>query len=84
MVHLHYSPYQFANEVQAATDDVSVTQVLKRNKHLTKKDAKKSHNMNSTIPRADAHEIIHNVSPNGFISPNPVGAMKDIKAVFGC
>ena len=84
MVHMHYSPYQFANVEQVASEDVSVARVLKTNKKLTKKDANRSHNMNSTISRADAHEIIHNTSPNAFISPNPVGTMKDIKSVFGC
>jgi len=84
MPHLHYSPFQFANTVQAADGEVSLKRILKENKKLTKKDAKRSHNMNSTISRADAHEIIFNSSPTAFISPNSVGAMRDIKSVFGC
>jgi len=84
MGHLHYSPFQFANANQVARDDVNVSKVLKTNKKLTKKDAKRAHNMNSTISVADAHEICYNRTPTGFISPNPVGAMKDIHAVFGC
>ena len=83
-MHIHYSPFQFANTVQAADGDVSVKRVLRENKKLTKKDAKKARNMNSTISRADAHEIIFNTSPTAFISPNSVGAMRDIKSVFGC
>lgn len=83
-MHIHYSPFQFANTVQAADGDVSLKRVLNENKKLTKKDAKKAHNMNSTIPCSDAREILYNSSPTAFISPNPVGAMKDIKAVFGC
>lgn len=83
-MHIHYSPFQFANTVQAADGEVSLKRVLRENKKLTKKDAKKAHNMNSTISCSDAHEILFNTSPTAFISPNSVGAMRDIKAVFGC
>ena len=79
MGHLHYSPFQWANG-----HHVNVSKVLKTNKRLTKKDAKKAHNMNSTISVADAHEICYNRTPTAFIGPNPVGAMKDIHSVFGC
>ncbi len=83
-MHLHYSPFQFANDVQATDGEVSLKRILKENKKLTKKDAKQCAGMKCTISREDAHEIIFNSSPTAFISPNPVGAMRDIKSVFGC
>jgi hypothetical protein len=49
-----------------------------------RKDKVKTDHLKSTLTRAEAHEICYNPSPNAFISPNSVGAMKDIKAVFGC
>jgi len=84
MPHLHYSPFQFANTVQAADGEVSLKRILKENKKLTKKDTSQCAGMKCTISRADAHEIIFNTSPTAFISPNSVGAMRDIKSVFGC
>jgi hypothetical protein len=76
-MHLHYSPFQFATAVEVSEGDVSVYKVAKTLKTLTKKDTSKTHNMGSTMSCSDAAKIPG--SPNAFISPNPIGAMKDIK-----
>ena len=83
MVHLHYSPYQWATSLQASEGEVSVKRILAVNKKLLKKDASRAHQLKSTISRAEAHEICYNTSPTAFISPNSVGAMREIKEVFG-
>jgi len=77
-MHLHYSPFQFATAEEVSTGDVSVMKVEKVLKALTKKDTSKTHDMHSTMSCADASRIPG--TPNAFISPNPVGAMKDLKA----
>ena len=50
---------------------------------ITAKDAAKAKQIPTTMPRAAAHEVIANVSPNAFISPNPPDVMRMAKAVFG-
>tara|TARA_R110000868_G_scaffold11188_1_gene54696 strand:- start:66 stop:407 length:342 start_codon:yes stop_codon:yes gene_type:complete len=76
-MHLHYSPFQFATAVEVSEGDVNAHKVVSVLKSLTKKDTSKTHNMGSTMSCEDASRIPG--SPNAFISPNPVGAMKDIK-----
>jgi hypothetical protein len=76
-MHLHYSPFQFATAEEVADCDVSATKVVKTLKKLTAKDTSKTHDMKSTMPCASASMIPG--TPNAFISPNPVGVMKDIK-----
>lgn len=76
-MHLHYSPFQFATGVEVSTYDVSASKVVKTLKSLTKKDTSKTHNMGSTMSVEEASRIPG--SPNAFISPNPVGTMKDLK-----
>jgi len=76
-MHLHYSPFQFATDVEVADGDVSVGKVAKVLKTLTAKDTSKTHDMGSTMSCASASMIPG--TPNAFISPNPVGTMKDIK-----
>ena len=76
-MHLHYSPFQFATGVEVSTGDVSAMKVEKVLKTLTKKDTSKTHDMHSTMPCADAARIPG--TPTAFISPNSVGAMRDIK-----
>ena len=75
-MHLHYSPFQFATDVEVSTGDVSAKKVVKVLKALTKSD--KTHDMHSTMS-CDAAASIPG-SPTAFISPNPVGTMKDLKA----
>jgi len=75
-MHLHYSPFQFATGVEVATNDVSAMKVVKTLKKLTKKDTSKTHDMGSTMSCADADKIPG--TPTAFISPNSVGAMKDL------
>lgn len=81
MVHLHYSPFQFATGVQVSEDDVSVKKILKTNARLTKKDKTKAKLIPTTMPCSEAHDIIG--SPNAFISPNSVDGMRMVKSVFG-
>lgn len=83
MPHLHYSPFQFANSVQASEQDVSAKKAVNTLKKITAKDAAKAKHIPTTMPRAAAHEVIANVSPNAFISPNPPDVMRMAKAVFG-
>ena len=83
MPHLHYSPFQWANSVQASEQDVSAKKAVKTLKKITAKDAAKAKQIPTTMPRAAAHEVIANVSPNAFISPNPPDVMRMAKAVFG-
>lgn len=83
MPHLHYSPFQWANSVQASEQDVSAKKVVKTLNKITAKDAAKAKQIPTTMPRAAAHEVIANVSPNAFISPNPPDVMRMAKAVFG-
>jgi len=83
MPHLHYSPFQWANSLQASEQDVSAKKVIKTLSKITAKDAAKAKHIPTTMPRAEAHEVIANVSPNAFISPNPPDVMRMVKAVFG-
>ena len=76
-MHLHYSPFQFATGVEASTCDVDARKVAKTLKTLTKKDTSKSRNLDATMSCAEADAIPG--TPTAFISPNPVGTMKDIK-----
>ena len=78
MVHLHYSPFQFATGVQVSE---SVKKILKTNARLTKKDKTKAKLIPTTMPCSEAHDIIG--SPNAFISPNSVDGMRMVKGVFG-
>lgn len=83
MPHLHYSPFQFATAEQVSEHDVSAKKAVKTLKKITAKDTAKAKQIPTTMPRAEAHEVIANVSPNAFISPNPPDVMRMAKAVFG-
>lgn len=80
MVHTHYSPFQFANDLRASEDAVLPP----------KKMAAKLKKMTKVLPKAalmsreDAHTVISLRSPTAFISPNSVDGMRTIKSVFGC
>jgi len=80
MVHTHYSPFQFANDLRASEDAVLPP----------KKMAAKLKKMTKVLPKAalmsreDAHTVISLKSPTAFISPNSVDGMRTIKSVFGC
>jgi len=83
MVHQHYSPFQFATDVQASEGEVNVKKILKTNARLTKKDAVAAKAIReATMSREEAHMV--QMSPTAFISPNNVDVMRTIKAVFGC
>ena len=77
MVHLHYSPFQFATEVQASENHVNAKKTAKKLKRMTAKD--------KIVPKLmscyEAKEIPG--SPNAFISPNAPDVMRTIKSVFG-
>lgn len=79
-MHLHYSPFQFATAEQVSDYDISAKKIVKTNNKLTSKDTKKVHNLDSTMSCNDAAMITE--SPNAFISPNPVGTMKDMKTTM--
>ena len=81
MVHLHYSPFQFATGDQVLEHDVSTKKILKTNARLTKKDATKAKLIPTTMPCSEAHQIIG--TPNAFISPNSVDGMRMVRSVFG-
>jgi len=76
-MHLHYSPFQFATDTQVSNCDVNVYKTVKTLAKLTSGDAKMKKNLDSTMRCSDAEMITG--SPNAFISPNPVGVMKDLK-----
>jgi hypothetical protein len=78
MVHYHYSPYQFATDVQAAENEVDSRHILKVNKKLARKDSKLAP---SIMSRHDALMITG--TPNAFIAPNPPDVMRMSKHVFG-
>jgi len=79
MVHLHYSPFQFSNDLRASDDAVLPP----------KKIAAKLNSMIKTPPkpalmsRDEAHKILSLTSPTAFVSPNTVDVMRTIKSVFG-
>lgn len=81
MVHLHYSPFQFATANQVSEDQVGVKKILKTNTRLTKKDSTKAKLIPTTMPCSEAHQIIG--TPNAFISPNSIDGMRMIRSVFG-
>lgn len=82
MVHMHYSPFQFATGVQVSEGEVGVKKVLKTLKKLTARDAAKAKAIPTTMSRAEAHMIP--MTPTAFISPNTADGMRSIGAVFGC
>ena len=77
MVHMHYSPFQFATEVQASENQVNDKKTIKTLKRMTARD--------KLVPKLmtcyEAKEIPG--SPNAFISPNAPDVMRTIKSVFG-
>jgi hypothetical protein len=77
MVHLHYSPYQFATEGEASENKVSAKKTVKTLKRMTAKDKLAPKLMSC----AEAREIPG--SPNAFISPNAPDVMRTVKSVFG-
>lgn len=77
MVHLHYSPFQFATEEQAATNDVNVKKVVSKLTRMTAKD--------KLAPKLMSCEEARSIpgTPTAFISPNSVDVMRTAKSVFG-
>jgi hypothetical protein len=78
MVHMHYSPFQFATDVQVSEHKVSVKAITAPTKRLTRKDKIAP----VLLTRDEAHSIMG--SPTAFISPNSVDVMRTAKSVFGC
>ena len=79
-MHLHYSPFQHATGEQVAEADVNQYRTEKVIQKLLAKDMTKRQDMGCTMPVAAAAAIPG--TPTAFISPNPVGTMKDIKNVM--
>jgi len=77
MVHLHYSPFQFATEEQAATHNVGVKKVVAKLNKLTARD--------KLAPKLMSREEALSIpgTPTAFISPNTVDVMRTAHSVFG-
>ena len=78
MVHLHYSPFQFATEEQAATHDVGVKKVVAKLNKMTARDK-------LPPPKLMSCEEARSIpgTPTAFIAPNSVDVMRTAGAVFG-
>jgi len=78
MPHMHYSPFQFATEVQASENEVNVKKIVKTLKRKTAAD--------KLTPKLMTREEAHSIpgTPTAFISPNSVDVMRTVKSVFGC
>ena len=77
MVHLHYSPFQFATDVQVAEHDVGVKKVASKLKKMTARDK-----LTPKLMSCDEAKSIPG-TPTAFISPNPVDVMRTAHSVFG-
>jgi hypothetical protein len=77
MVHLHYSPFQFATDVQVAEHDVGVKKVASKLKKMTARD--------KLTPKLMSCQEARSIpgTPTAFISPNPVDVMRTAHSVFG-
>ena len=79
MVHMHYSPYQFATNVGIEGNDLqSGKKVRKVTKRLTARDKLPK----PALLSCEEAKMIPG-TPNAFISPNPTDVMRMIKNVFG-
>jgi hypothetical protein len=76
-MHLHYSPFQHATSVEYSTETVNQVKVAKTLEGLTKADRMASKDMGCVMTVEQAARIPG--TPTAFISPNPIGVMKDIK-----
>ena len=78
MVHLHYTPFQFATEVQVADHRVGAKKVVAKLKKMTARDK-------PPAPKLMSCEEARSIpgTPTAFISPNPVDVMRTAKSVFG-
>lgn len=77
MVHLHYSPFQFATDVQVATHDVGAKKVVAKLNRMTARD--------KLVPKLMSCDEAKSIpgTPTAFISPNPVDVMRTAHSVFG-
>jgi hypothetical protein len=77
MVHLHYSPFQFATDVQVVERDVGVKKVVAKLNKMTARD--------KLTPKLMSCEEARSIpgTPTAFISPNPVDVMRTAHSVFG-
>jgi hypothetical protein len=78
MVHLHYSPFQFATDVQVSDHRVGVKKVVAKLTKMTARDKLPPPKLMS----CDEAKSIPG-TPTAFISPNPVDVMRTAKSVFG-
>ena len=77
MPHLHYSPFQFATDVQASEHDVGVKKMASKLKKMTARDK-----LTPKLMSCDEAKSIPG-TPTAFISPNPVDVMRTAHSVFG-
>lgn len=78
MIHLHFSPFQFATEVAASSGHVVPVK-----KQITKAKARERKIAPPHLMSREEAHAIHK-SPNAFVSPNPPDVMRMIKRVFEC
>ena len=78
MVHLHYSPFQFATDVQVSERQVGVKKVVAKLTKMTARDKLPPPKLMS----CDEAKSIPG-TPTAFISPNSVDVMRTAKSVFG-
>ena len=78
MVHLHYSPFQFATDEQVANHDVSAKKTVSKLKSMTARDKLPPPKMMSC---EEARSIPG--TPTAFIAPNSVDVMRTAHSVFG-
>ena len=79
MVHLHYSPFQFSNDVRASDDAVLPAKKIAAKLNRMVKTPPKP----SLMSRDEAHKILSLTTPTEYISPNTVDVMRTVKSVFG-
>lgn len=77
MVHMHYSPFQFATSEQVAEGDVGVKKVVTKLKKMTARD--------KLTPKLMSCEEARSIpgTPTAFIAPNSVDVMRTAHSVFG-
>jgi hypothetical protein len=77
MVHMHYSPFQFATSKQVAEGDVGVKKVVAKLKKMTARD--------KLTPKLMSCEEARSIpgTPTAFIAPNSVDVMRTARSIFG-
>lgn len=75
-----FSPFQFSTAEQTVMPHKEVVAEKRELKHLHEVLKRKTHDLGSTMPAAEARLIPSH--PTEYISPNSPDAMRQIKSVF--